>query len=113
MADTVRIGDLGVEVQGYPAGIMVGPRVSFAAGDHHEINFRGAYNLTDRRDFGENDNEEGGGPGGGLGYRYYFKNNRTHFFLGSRLDIWRLEIDWRNDDGSSGETDITVFATKC
>jgi hypothetical protein len=44
---------------------------------------------------GKHDNEEGGGPGFSLGYRYYFLVRPHGFFLGARSDVWHLNIDWR------------------
>ena len=62
---------------------------------------------------GEHDNEEGGGLGGGLGARYYLKPQFEGLFLGVRIDLWEMDIDWRTDGppGPSriGNTEIIVL----
>ena len=98
------------EVQVYPAGVIAGVQARKPLGQGATFFARGAYNATDRQDFGEHDEEEGGGPGVGIGYRrdYLPAAARTWFF-GARLDLWQLEIDWRENDGTNGTTDILVL----
>ncbi|MDZ7716148.1 MAG: hypothetical protein U5J95_08050 [Balneolaceae bacterium] len=84
----------GVEVQAYPAGIIIGSRGGISFSNQQEVNARFGYNFTDRRDFGKHDNEEGGGLGFGAGYRYYFGKKLAGFFAGARSDLWFLKIDW-------------------
>ena len=103
-------GYVGTEVQVYPAGLIIGARGGVDLGARQEINFRAGYNITDRRDFGKHDNEEGGGRGFGLGYRYYLSNKLNGFFAGVRTDLFFLEIDWRdNNPLQNGTTDIVVL----
>lgn len=110
---------IGLEVQGYPAGVITTLRGGLEISPQQELSLRLGYNYTDRGDFGEHENEEGGGPGFSLGYRYYTGEELDGFFLGARANLWFLEIDWRDDlscppnatcvDSVTGTTDITVL----
>lgn len=101
---------LGAEAQVYPAGIILGVRGGVDLGNQQELNVRLVYNITDRQDFGKHDNEEGEGPGFGVGYRYYLLNKLEGFFIGGRADLFFLEIDWRDDNPlREGRTDIIVL----
>ncbi len=78
------------------------------------------YNFTDRRDWGEHENEEGGGPGFSLGIekRSFLASNLS---VNLRADLWFMDIDWRDPASGSalcgalpcpyetGTTEITVF----
>jgi hypothetical protein len=104
---------IGWEAQLYPAGYILGLRYDHSIGDQWTANLRLGYNFARRRDLGEHDNEEGGGMGGGLGVRYFFKPQYQGLFLGLRMDLWKMDIDWRTDGppGPSiiGNTEITVL----
>ncbi len=105
---------MGPELQLYPAGWIVGLRAEQPVGQQGALNARLAWNFTDRGDFGEHDEEEGDGPGGGVGYRHYFDADRTGWLLGARLDLWALDIDWEDDPGGGtprrqGSTDVLVL----
>lgn len=101
---------IGLELQVYPAGVILGIRGGLIFDRHQELNLRLGYNIARRGDFGEHDNEEGGGPGFSVGYRYHFKDNLEDLFIGARTDIWFLDIDWRDDQPlRTGSTDITII----
>lgn len=101
---------IGIEVQGYPAGVISTLRGGLELSRQSELSLRVGYNYTDRGDFGEHDNEEGGGPGFSIGYRYYTDNELGGLFFGARTNLWFLEIDWRdNDPARIGTTDTTVL----
>ena len=105
-----KLSGVGVETQVYPAGTIVQLKGSFPISNHAELIGKFGYNNAQRQDFGKHDNEEGGGFGGGLAYRYYLKENHAGWFAEARTNIWNLEIDWRdNTPAASGTTDITVF----
>ena len=112
-AQTQSLNSLGLEVQGYPAGVIFGVRYDHALSTHFTGNLRVGYNLARRSDLGEHDDERGGGPGASLGARYYFKEQYQGFFLGLRSDLWFMEIDWITerigDEDLTGSTDITVL----
>ncbi len=99
----------GVEAQLYPAGGIPGLHAQFPVSDHGVITARLAYNITERGDFGEHDDERGGGLGGGVGYRHYFGDDLDGWMVGGRLDVWALRIDWREDaPPRSGSSDVLV-----
>jgi len=99
----------GLEVQAYPAGVISAAHVRRALSEHDTATLRLGYNDTNRRDYGEHDDEEGGGPGGGIGWRHYRGPEYTGWLYGARIDLWDLEIDWEEDDGSRGTTDVLVL----
>lgn len=102
---------LGAEVQLYPAGVIAGLHGRSEVGAGEFVTARVAANVTDRRDFGERDDEEGSGWGAGVGYRRYLDatidgsaDSGAGWLWGARLDVWDLEIDWIDDPGGAGET---------
>ena len=105
--------EYGVEVQAYPAGVIPGLHVQLPQDELSAITLRAAHNFSDREDYGEFDDEEGGGFGGGVGYRRYLEPGREGWLWGGRVDVWALEIDWEDQGGTpmatSGTTDIVVL----
>lgn len=100
----------GVTVQAYPAGLIFAVRASFPIQTRSTLTAHAAYNVTDRRDFGEHDNEEGDGPGFGLAFRRYLGARYDGLHLGVRTDLWFMEIDWEDDTPRRmGMTDIVVL----
>lgn len=100
---------VGVEFQAYPAGIIPGIHVQVPLDEYGSLTGRFAANITDRQDFGEFDNEEGEGFGGGIGYRRYLETGQTGWLYGGRIDIWSLEIDFEDSGGPTGTSDIIVL----
>ena len=102
--------DVGVEVQGYPAGVISALRARVELLDHFALFGYLALNITERQDFGEHDDEDGLGFGGGLAARVYWNADRTGFHAGARLDVWSIAIDWQDtvDRQAQGTTDIVV-----
>jgi len=101
---------LGMELQGYPTGAILAARVGLRPGTWDWVRLWAGYNLTDRGDVGEHADEDGGGPGVGVGWRHAFRpgGEGAGWFLGVRTDLWVLSIDWR-DPGRSGTTSVTVL----
>ena len=100
----------GVELQAYPTGIVPGVRYEWLMGETDILFIRGAYNFTERSDFGEHEDESGGGPGIGIGWRHWKDERANGWHYGARLDVWDMEIDWEDDAPSrEGETDIIVI----
>lgn len=100
--------DVGGEYQHYGKGYIAVVHLAYNATVHHSAQLRIGYNKSNWKADGKHDNEEGGGPGISLGYRYYFLVRPHGFFLGARADYWRLSIDWRQ--GSiKGKSKINVF----
>ena len=98
----------GVEIQAYPAGIITSAQLSYIYSEKQLFTVNIGLNTTDRRDWGEHDNEEGSGSGFGLGWRHYFRSATRGFNVGVRTDVWFLSIDWIENVGAVGTTDITV-----
>src|SRR5687768_7279678 len=97
--------DVGGEFQWYSSGNIIGLHLAFNAMEHHSVQFRIGYNKADYKNWAEHDEEKGGGWGAGVGYRYYTNPFPHKFFIGARADLWRLEIDWKNNSpAASGVT---------
>lgn len=105
--------DLGLEAQQYPTGYLLGLRVERVFGGHHGTSIRLGYNGLDHQDFGVHESEIGGGFGGTLGYRYYFRSDYRGFFLGARVDLWQNSMDWKDDIGKAievkGQSEVWVL----
>lgn len=99
----------GVEVRGYPAGVIAAVHSLQPIGERDAWHVSAGVNVTDRRDWGEHDDEEGGGSGIGGGWRRYETADRDGWFGGARLDVFSLEIDWEEDSGDEGTSDVLVL----
>lgn len=100
---------LGASLQAYPAGII--PTLTFEPylSENTSLLFRLGANITDRQDFSdENDEEEGEGFGGSVGFRKYYPQKKGKIVAGIHLDAWNLWIDWV-DNGINGDTYIFVL----
>ncbi|RNC83855.1 MAG: hypothetical protein ED557_08775 [Balneola sp.] len=87
----------GLNVQAYPAGIITDAYLDVDLSSNLTLTTGVGYNFTNRRDWGEHDNEEGGGPG------FSFKIEKKGFInenlsLILRSDIWFMDIDWINEE---------------
>ncbi len=112
--------EIGFEFQVYPAGIMPGLKMEMGLGSYYKnaLNLRVGYNRARRHDWGEHEDERGGGWGGSIGYRYYIIKPMKSLFAGIKTDIWKLNIDWRNsgtdeilwtNDDAIGISKILIF----
>jgi hypothetical protein len=101
--------DVGAEAQWNSSGGYTGVlHIAFNGAVHSGLQIRAGYNSVNRKSWGDqHDIETGGGPGGGIGYRYYFPFRPHQFFLGLRSDIWRLKIDWKNNNAYQAGTTKT------
>ena len=99
--------DLAFEAQAYPAGLQTTVTGLWDLGDTDVLTVRAGWNETDRRDWGEHDDETGGGPGIGAGWRRYESPARTGWMYGAYLDVWDLDIDW-DEGGTAGKTEVLV-----
>lgn len=109
----VHVAHIGTETQWYPAGYQLMATSEFGLSEHDALLLKFGYNLADRKDFSPyNDHEAGGGFGGTLGYRHFFgKNILSGFYIGGRVDLWGLAIDWSDasEIPNTGTTNITVL----
>lgn len=105
--------DLSVELQVYPTGVIPGLRYESSLTEQSSLSFRLGYNIVRHRDLGVHDDERGGGFGGSIGYRKYFKPGFKGWSWSLKTDVWFNEIDWYDigplDDRIEGETSITVL----
>lgn len=101
---------IGAEVQAYPAGVIPGVRWEWPRSDRDVWFGRFAYNFADRGDFGEHDDESGGGFGLGAGWRRWQDDQKLGWHYGARLDFWDLDIDWRDNAPTTrqGATNVLV-----
>ena len=105
---TAQAGSLGPELRAYPAGLIPGLRGEVSLGESDLLLFHAGYNATDRHDWGEHDDESGGGGGLGLGWLHQPGSTSGGWAFGVRLDYWKLEINWE-DPGRSGSSDVDVL----
>jgi len=110
----------GLELQAYPAGVIPGLTLDYEITESQFLHLRVGYNYTDRGSWGEHDQEDGGGLGFSLGYRFR-ELFGTKFTADLRSDLWFMNIDWQderlicgtvppcNEVLAEGNTDITVL----
>ncbi len=99
----------GAELQVYPAGVIVTGHARHTISETDSLYLRAGYNITDRQGFGEHENEEGDGPGLGIGWRRNVSPGADEGWLyGARMDLFFLEIDWE-DPMRSNASDIVVL----
>lgn len=97
------------ELEAYPAGFIGNVQFSRLFSPKQVITFHAGFNVTNRRDWGEHDDETGEGAGVGLSWRYYPKEAPAGLHVGVRSDLWFLGINWQQNSGTSGTTDVTVL----
>lgn len=98
---------LGLEVRAYPAGAIVA--ADWRLGDTETLKWGvlAGYNFARRGDAGRHDDEDGGGPGLGI-YAQQGLPQRP-WFWGARLELFQLDIDWREADGRGGSSEVSVL----
>lgn len=105
--------EIGLKFQLYPAGYITTAQFILNSGEKSAWTFEAGYNTANRQDFGEHDNEEGGGLGLGAGYRRYFKDGKKGCYVEANLETWFLAIDWLDNCNVCGvipqTTNITVL----
>ncbi len=99
--------DVGGEYQHYSKGDIYTLHLAYNFAVHHSFQLRAGYNKADWKAEGHHTEEEGGGPGFSLGYRYYFPVRPHGPFLGIRADFWRLNINWRQGT-TLGKSKVSV-----
>ena len=104
--------DIGLEWQQYPTGSIPGIRMEKPIGKKGAGILKLGYNTFDHKDLGVQDQEEGNGFGFTLGYKHFFKEERKHWSLALKNDVWWNEVNWRDvttDPETFGVTKITVL----
>jgi len=100
--------DVGGEFQWYPTGYIPTLHLAYGFPLHHSIQLRIGYNKANHEDKGKHDDEQGGGPGFSLGYRYYIPVRPHGLFVGARTDLWHMKIDWKQGT-TSGTSKLWVI----
>ena len=90
-------GAQSLELQAYPAGIIGVASYTVMSPTQMEVRLHAGVNLTDRRDWGENENETGRGFGGGIDLSWFFLPEQPALWVGTRVDVRAMTIDWEND----------------
>ncbi len=99
----------GLSLQVYPAGLIGNIQYAYQLAPKQTVTIYGGLNITNRRDWGEQDDETGVGVGPGIAWRYYLHQAPKGLYGGIRTDLWFLNIDWKQDTGETGSSDITVL----
>ncbi len=99
---------IGPSIEVYPAGAIVTARYSRDVSTNARIHVHAGMNATDRRDWGKHALERGAGFGAGLAGHRYRGTDRTGPWVGARVDLWAMTIEWE-DPGRAGKTTMTVL----
>jgi len=99
-----------VEWQLYPAGTIAIVGHTFHPNNETEGRLFAGVNMTNRRDWGVQDDESGMGFGGGVDINRQIPALGPRWLVGGRVDIWSMKINWRNDTlGITADSRILVF----
>lgn len=99
-----------IEWQLYPAGAIAVVGHTFQPNDVTEGRLFAGVNITNRRDWGVQDDESGQGFGGGVDINRALPMLGERWLAGGRVDIWSMKINWRNDTlGITADSRILVF----
>ncbi|MCB9252043.1 MAG: hypothetical protein H6605_06220 [Flavobacteriales bacterium] len=106
--------DFGIEIQGYPAGIIPTLTADLYFRNQLAVRLRAGGNFANRQDWSPyNDRETAKGYGGSLGLVSYHPYKLGHFTAGATIDIWSMWTHWKDKiDGSDpqeGDTYTLVF----
>lgn len=105
----VTAADFYTELRAYPAGAIGSVGLMFAQGARDELGVSLAYNVAERGDAGEHQDESGEGFGIGVEARRFVAASRQGWFYGARAELFQLDIDWRDPGNRSGTSEITVL----
>lgn len=107
-APLVGAADLYAEARAYPAGGIFSIGALLPYGPQNELGISALYNVAERGDAGQHDDESGEGFGLGIEARRFHASAHKGWFYGVRGELFQLGIDWR-DPGRRGSSDITVL----
>jgi len=102
--ESAQVDLVGPEVQVYPAGVQTRLTGMFESGPTDMFTVSAGHNRTNRRDWGEHDEETGDGVGVGVGWRRYDGPGYSGWMWGGRVDLWDLDIDWVDAPGTPSQT---------
>ncbi|WP_428309933.1 hypothetical protein [Hydrocarboniphaga sp.] len=97
------------ELRAYPTGGIASVGAWFPQGDRWDLGVSAVYDRAERGDAGRHDDESGDGFGIGIEARRSAGTAHPRWFYGVRAELLRLSIDWRDDDGARGNSEVTVL----
>lgn len=97
------------ELRLYPAGGIASVGALWPQGSQNEVGISVLYNRAERGDAGRHDEESGDGFGLGIEARRFTASHRKAWFYGARVELFQLDIDWRDTGRGQGQSDITVL----
>ena len=100
--------DAGLEYQWNPDGATVNLQFAFNSKIHNSFLIRAGYNKVPLKSSSLHTGEEGNGWGGSLGYRYYFNVVPRRFYIGSRMDLWSMNIHY-STTVKEGSSKLTIL----
>lgn len=86
--------DIGAEFNHYSGGNIYNLQLAFNSKLHHSFLIRVGYNSVNGSYSDKYENEKGGGFVAGIGYRYYVLYRPRGFYIGPKVDYWKMNIDW-------------------
>jgi len=99
-----------IELQAYPAGVIGIVSFTFRHVGPVRASMHAGVNITDRRDWGEQDDESGYGFGAGIDVNRFLSDSEEGFWYGARVDFWSMLINWENKALSlKADSRILVF----
>ncbi len=99
--------DIGGDYQWNPDASSYSLHVAFNAKIHHSIILRGGYTNLEPNNIIDN-SEKGNGWNASIGYRYYPNIRPYKFYIGTKIELSDLKIDWSRFIGA-GTTKILVL----
>ena len=100
--------DIGAEYNYTSSYSSYSMQLAFNAKTHHSIIIRGGYNKIQSDPTTADNNESGNGWSASLGYRYYIKVLPRRFYIGTRVEVSNLDINWSKFIGG-GTSKIIVL----
>lgn len=89
--------DLGIEIQGYPAGIIPVITTNLFFANQLAFRIRAGGNFANRHNWSPyNDFETAQGYGGSLGLVTYHPYKIGHFTAGVTIDLWHMTTQWKD-----------------
>lgn len=88
--------DIGGDYQWNPDASTYSLQVASNAKIHHSVLFRAGYTKIQSDPNTADNNESGSGWSASIGYRYYIGIIPKGFYLGARIEVSDLKINWSN-----------------
>lgn len=99
------------ELRGYPSGVILSGGLGLALDDRTYATAQLAYDFAERGSNGRHEDEHGGGIGGGFTLDRYFRPAQLGWFVGGRIELFALGIDYREGTRSGSSDTLTLQPT--